>query len=150
MGLGFVYFVFLPSIATTPLAGLAVRRFGTRPASWGALAVAAAGLPLLLAPSLPAVLAGLVLIGAGTFFAQAVATGFVGRVATGDRGSASGMYLACYFAGGLVGSAALGWAYQAFGWSGCVAGIGAALALAALLALHLRVPAPAPAPVLSG
>ncbi len=32
MGLGFVYLVFLPSVATTPLAGRFVRRFGTRPA----------------------------------------------------------------------------------------------------------------------
>jgi MFS transporter, YNFM family, putative membrane transport protein len=143
MALGLVYFVFLPSIATTPLAGRAVRRFGTRPTLWGALAVAGVGLPLLLASSLTAVLAGLVLVGMGTFFAQATATGFVGRTATGDRGTASGMYLACYFAGGLVGSAVLGRAYEAFGWGGCVAGVGLALALAALLALRLRTPAPA-------
>jgi predicted MFS family arabinose efflux permease len=148
MALGLVYFVFLPSIATTPLAGSFVRRFGTRPTFWGALAVAAAGLPLLLAPSLPALLSGLVLVGVGTFCAQAAATSFVGRVATGDRGSASGIYLACYFAGGLVGSAVLGRAYEAFGWDGCVTGVGLALAAAAALALRLRPPvlqAPSPA-----
>src|SRR5438552_2952609 len=38
MAVGFVYFVFLPSILTTPLAGRAVDRFGTRPTFWGALA----------------------------------------------------------------------------------------------------------------
>src|SRR5881394_3635177 len=48
MELGFVYFVFLPSVVTTLLAGRAVARFGTRPAIWGALAVAAIGLPLML------------------------------------------------------------------------------------------------------
>src|SRR5438105_2341635 len=37
MELGFVYFVFLPSIATTLLAGSAVLRYGTRPTLWGAL-----------------------------------------------------------------------------------------------------------------
>jgi hypothetical protein len=36
-------------------------------------------LPLLLIPSFPAVLTGLVLVGVGTFFAQAVATGYVSR-----------------------------------------------------------------------
>ena len=51
---------------------------------------------------------GLALVGVGTFFAQATATGFVGRAATADRGSASGIYLACYFFGGLVGTAVLG------------------------------------------
>ena len=52
------------------------------PPFWGALALAGLGLPLLLTGNLPAVLAGLMLVGVGTFFAQAVATGFVGRAAT--------------------------------------------------------------------
>src|SRR6266699_5262212 len=34
MALGFVYFVFLPSIFTTPIAGQFVQRFGTRPTFW--------------------------------------------------------------------------------------------------------------------
>lgn len=138
MALGFVYLVFLPSILTTPLAGRVAARLGTRPALWLSLTVAGAGLPLLLRPSLPAILAGLALIGVGTFFAQATATGFVGRAATADRAAASGIYLACYFAGGLAGSAVLGQAFDRLGWAACVAGIGAALALAGLFALWLR------------
>src|SRR5712691_7324124 len=86
MDLGFVYFVFAPSVATTLLAGEAVTRFGTRPAIWGALAVAAIGLPLMLSSHLAEVLAGMVLVGAGTFFAQASATGFVGQAAGESRG----------------------------------------------------------------
>ena len=62
----------------------------------------------MLSSHLRAVLAGMVLVGVGTFFAQAAATGFVGRAATENRGVASGTYLACYFVGGLVGSAVLG------------------------------------------
>ena len=142
MALGFVYFVFLPSIFTTPIAGRAVARFGTRPTFWAALGVAGAGLPLLLTPSLPAVLAGLTLVGVGTFFAQATATGFVGGAATADRGSASGIYLACYFFGGLVGTAVLGQVFDRVGWEACVAGVGLALAVAAWLAGGLKVAAP--------
>jgi len=144
MAVGFVYFVFLPSIITTPLAGRAVECFGTQPTFWGALALAGAGLPLLLLPHLVAVMAGLMLVGVGTFFAQATATGFVGRAATTDRGSASGIYLACYFFGGIVGSIVLGQLFDRFGWAACVAGIGAALLLAALLAFRLKMAAPAP------
>ena len=81
------------------------------------------------------------MVGAGTFFAQATTTGFVGRAATTDRGSASGIYLACYFAGGLVGTATLGALFEQLGWAACVAGIGVALALAAMLAAHLTLPA---------
>lgn len=140
MDLGFVYFVFLPSIVTTLLAGKAVTRFGTRPAIWGALALAAIGLPLLLSSHLAQVLTGMVLVGVGTFFAQASATGFVGQAASENRGVASGTYLACYFLGGLVGSAVLGQLFDHFGWIACVAGVAASLALAGLLATRLTLP----------
>jgi MFS transporter, YNFM family, putative membrane transport protein len=141
MTLGFVYLVFVPSILTTPLAGRTVRRFGTRPTFWGALGVAGIALPLLVSASFAAVLVGLMLMAVGTFFAQATATGFVGRAATADRGSASGIYLACYFLGGLIGSAILGQVYDRLGWTACVAGIGIALAAAAILACRLEIPA---------
>jgi MFS family permease len=104
------------------------------------LALAGLGLPLLLLPNLIAVLLGMVLVGVGTFFAQATATGFVSRAATADRGAASGIYLACYFAGGLVGTAILGEVFDRIGWPACVGGIALALGAAALLALRLRLP----------
>ncbi|MCW5748930.1 MAG: MFS transporter [Alphaproteobacteria bacterium] len=143
MSIGFVYFVFLPSIITTPLAGLAVQRLGTRPTFWASLVLAGVGLPLLLLPSLPLVLLGLMLVGVGTFFAQATATGYVSRVATTDRGSASGLYLAAYFFGGLIGSAVLGQVFDRLGWASCVVGIGLSLLAAAALAHRLTMPAPA-------
>ena len=62
MQLGFVYFVFLPSLATTLLAGWSVHCFGTRPTLWCGLAVAGFGLPLLLLRNLAAALSGMVLI----------------------------------------------------------------------------------------
>ena len=95
----------------------------------------------LLLPSLAAVLLGMVLVGVGTFFAQATATGFASRAATADRGAASGIYLACYFAGGLVGTAILGQVFDRIGWPACVGGIALSLGLAALLALCLKMPA---------
>jgi YNFM family putative membrane transporter len=140
MMLGAVYFVFLPSIVTTPLAGRVAARFGTRSTLWASFGIAALGLPLLLSSRFPAVLLGLALVAVGTFFAQATATGFVGRAATTDRGSASGLYLASYFLGGLAGSALLGLVFDRLGWTACVAGIGLSLALGALLASRLIAP----------
>jgi predicted MFS family arabinose efflux permease len=139
MELGFVYFVFLPSVVSTPFAGWVALRCGTRSTCFGALALAALGLPLLLLPSLSAVLLGLVLLSVGTFFAQAVATGFVGRAARADRAAASGIYLACYFLGGLVGSVTLGQIYDRLGWPACVGGIALALFVAMSLAPRLLV-----------
>jgi YNFM family putative membrane transporter len=138
MDLGLVYFVFLPSVVTTLLAGWVATRVGTRQTIWASLAVAGLGLPLMLAPHLTEVLAGMVLVGVGAFFAQAVATGFVGEIAAGNRGVASGTYLACYFCGGLVGTAVLGRLFDAFGWHACVAGVGAALVAAALLTFGMK------------
>lgn len=138
MALGFVYLVFLPSVVTTPLAGRVVARLGVRRAMWAGLAAAGLALPLLLTASLPVLLAGLVVVAIGTFLAQATATGFVSRAAPpGEGAAASGLYLAAYFAGGMAGSAALGWAYGMLGWPGCVLGIGLALAAAAVLARRL-------------
>ena len=134
MSLGFVYFVFVPSILTTPLAGRLATRFGVRPVIIGSLGVAAAGLPLLLVPSLPPILLGLTLVGIGTFLAQATATGFVSRTAGSDRGAASGLYLASYYFGGLVGSALLGQVFGHFGWAAVILVVGLSLGLGAWLA----------------
>jgi len=140
MQLGLVYLVFLPSIVTTPLAGVATARLGIRPTMLAGLGAAILGIGLTLSPAIEVLIAGLVLVGVGTFLAQATATAFVSRTATHDRASASGIYLACYFSGGLAGSALLGTAYEALGWGGCVAGIALALAAAAVLACAVRVP----------
>lgn len=138
MALGLVYFVFAPSMITTPIAGRIANRFGPRPAFWVSLAVAGVGLPLVLVPNLVAVIAGLVLIGVGAFFAQAVATGFVGRAAKSDRAAASGLYLSFYYLGGLAGAWLLGIIFDRLGWGAAVAGVGLALAAAAALAGMLR------------
>lgn len=140
MTLGIVYFVFAPSMFTTPIAGRLVARFGVRPACIGGLALALIGLPLLVAPNLPAVLAGMVLVAVGTFFAQATTTGFVGRATTTDRASANGIYLASYFLGGLVGAAVLGQVFDGLGWGAVVAGVAIALGASILLAAQLKLP----------
>jgi MFS family permease len=80
------------------------------------------------------------LVGVGTFLAQTTATEFVGRAETTDPGSASGIYLACYFSGGLVGSAVLGQLFMSHGWNGCVPGIFLALVVAMLLTGSLDEP----------
>jgi len=135
--LGLVFLVFLPSMITTPMAGSMVRRIGPGPAAAASLAVALVGLTLLLLPSLYPVVAGLTLVGVGTFFAQAVATGHVGRIARGDKAAASGLYLSSYYCGGLAGAAVIGQLFDHLGWTAAVAGVFAALALAALLGFKL-------------
>jgi MFS transporter, YNFM family, putative membrane transport protein len=142
MSLGLVYLVFLPAMITTPLAGRFALLFGPRPALWVGLLVALVGLPLLLLPSLIGVL---VMVGVGTFFAQAIGTGFVGRAAKSDRAAASGLYLASYYLGGLAGAAIIGQIFDRYGWGVCVVAIALSLALAGLLAMRLGTPIPSTA-----
>jgi MFS transporter, YNFM family, putative membrane transport protein len=140
MQLGFVYFVFVPSIIATPLAGKVAGEIGARPTIIAALAVAGLGLPFLLVDLLAPVLIGLVFVAIGTFFAQATATGFVSRSAGTQRGAASGIYLASYCSGGLAGTIVLGQVFDRLGWAATVAAVAIAFAIGALLALRLKEP----------
>ena len=137
MQLGFVYFVFLPSIIATPFAGQVAKRFGARAVIAAGLAVAVSGLPFFLAVNLPSILIGLTLMAAGTFFAQATATGYISRNSGPLRGAAGGLYLASYYAGGLAGTLILGQVFDRIGWNAAVLVIGAALIAAIVLARQL-------------
>src|SRR6202008_1788250 len=123
----------------TPTAGRVTDRFGPAVTVSASLAIALLGLVLLLLPSFVAVLAGMTFVGIGTFFAQAVATGHVGRIAKGDKAAASGLSWAAYYCGGLLGAAAIGQLFDRFGWFAAVVGVFAALGLAAFLAAGLVV-----------
>lgn len=138
--LGLVFLVFLPSMVTTPMAGSVSRRLGPGVALPASLVLALAGLALMLRPSLAAIIVGMVLVGVGTFFAQAIATGHVGRIALGDKAAASGLYLSAYYCGGLVGAAIIGQLFDRFGWPIAIGGVFVALGGAAWLGLRLANP----------
>ena len=138
--LGLVFLVFLPSMITTPMAGAVIRKVGPGASASVSLAVALGGLALMLLPNLIAIIAGLTLVGVGTFFAQAVVTGHVGRIARSEKAAASGLYLSFYYCGGLAGAAVVGQLFDRLGWTAAIAGVFAALALAALLGAKLARP----------
>ena len=135
MGLGAVYFVFAPSIIATPWAGTIAAKIGPRNALLLGLCVALLGLWLLASQSLIGVIFGMVLVGMGTFFAQATTTGQVSRFAGSARSAASGLYLAAYFAGGLCGAILVGMTFDRLGWPACLLLVGAAMLIAAGLGL---------------
>jgi YNFM family putative membrane transporter len=145
MQLGFVYFIFVPSIIITPFAGFASNRLGAGVVIILALLVALLGLTASLIPDLTFVLGAMTLLAAGTFFAQAAATGYVSRSAGAARGSAGGLYLASYYSGGLVGSIVVGQVFDHFGWTAVVIVLGLALTTGCLLALLMTGDDSAPA-----
>jgi YNFM family putative membrane transporter len=131
------YLVYLAGVVTSPLAGRLVGRLGAERLMAGGVAVAAAGVLLTLLPSLPAVVAGLVVLCLGLFTAQAVAPSYVNLRAVEPKGGASALYLAFYYLGGTLGSWLPGHAWQGAGWPGVVAASVGALGLgfAAVVAL---------------
>ncbi len=136
--IGLVYFVFAPAILTTPLAAASVQRYGARASFRAAIIATLIGLLLLLTQSLAPFLIGLALVGAGLFFAQSVATGYVGRTATHDQAAANGLYLASYYLGGIAGAFVIGQVFSMAGWSVAVLAPLALMMLAGVLSLKMQ------------
>ena len=136
--IGLVYLVFAPAILTTPIAGLAAKRFGAKRTFMSSMGVGLVGVFLLLSSSLWTLLIGLMLFGAGLFFAQAAATAYVGRTAAHDQAAASGLYLTSYYVGGLIGAFVLGQVFVVAGWSVTVLCLAMSLLIAIGLGRYLR------------
>lgn len=122
--------------AALPVAGRLGDRFGPRAVIRGSMAVAAVGAGLLCTGlDRPAVTAaGLALVDAGCFTAQAANQTRILGIDPARAGSLSGVYLLLYFLAGVVGSALAAPLVESGGWpvaSGTVLG---ALLLAGLLA----------------
>ncbi|MEU8688148.1 MFS transporter [Streptomyces sp. NPDC048665] len=119
--IGSIFLVYLVGTVSASTAGRLVGRLGRRGALYLAGGTTTAGLLLSLAPSLPLVLLGLVLITAGFFAGHAVASSAVSKTATQGRAQASALYQSMYYIGSSVGSTVGATAFHADGWGGTVA-----------------------------
>jgi MFS family permease len=131
-GLGGIFFVYLLGCLVTPLAGRFLDRHGFRRTAWGSVSATLSGLALMLAPSLPLVIAGLALFSSGIFISQSVATVLTGRVAGHARSAAAGLYVTFYYAGGSLGTLVAAAFWVQGGWPACV-GLFAVISLGTLL-----------------
>lgn len=132
-----VYLVYAAGALVSPFAGRLSTRFPPRRLVALGLAVEAIGIALLLAPGLPAVVLGLVVLVSGAMTAQAIAPAFVNVTARRAKGGANALYLTSYYVGGTLGASLPGLALERAGWSGvvlvCLAAVGVALLANALL-----------------
>jgi MFS transporter, YNFM family, putative membrane transport protein len=134
---GLIFLVYMFGMAGSSLAGALADRLGRAPVLIGGLGVFALGLGLTLLQPLIAVIAGVALVTVGFFVAHAVASGWVGRLASRAKGHAASLYLLAYYAGSSLLGSAGGWCWTAAGWGGVAAYVGAILAIALLVALRL-------------
>jgi YNFM family putative membrane transporter len=135
---GLIFLAYLAGTAASAWAGRLADRHGARVVLRGAVLLAALAAAVTLPDSLPAVLAGLVLVTAGFFAAHAVASGWVGRLAETARGQAAGMYLFAYYAGSSLGGWVGGLVFERAGWTATVGYVVAMFAAALLPTLRAR------------
>jgi MFS transporter, YNFM family, putative membrane transport protein len=137
-GAGLIFLVYLFGMAGSSAAGGLADRLGRAPVLISGLGVFAAGLALTLLHPLAAVIGGVALVTVGFFVVHAVASGWVGRLATQAKGHAAALYLLAYYAGSSLLGSAGGWFWTGAGWNGVVGFVAALLILALLAALRLR------------
>jgi len=116
-----LFVVYLVGLIVTPVAGLGIGRFGSRPVLMIAILVSMVGAALTLLHSIPLIIAGLVLCSSGVFVCQSAATSYIQTAAAaGMRASAAGLYVACYYIGGSVSGVVPGFFWRFGGWTACV------------------------------
>lgn len=119
--LGALFLTYLIGTVLTPLTGRAVLRFGRRIFMIGVIFVWMAGLALLLASSIAAIVLGLSLCAGCGMLCQATSTGYVTASAHEGRSSAIGLYVSSFYIGGSVGGYAAGILWSHLGWPAVVA-----------------------------
>jgi predicted MFS family arabinose efflux permease len=121
--LGSLFLTYLISSPIVPWVGRAMALFGRRRFVLGIIALWIAGVLLLLAPPVSAIIVGLTLCAVCGMICQAVSTGYVTMTAKEGRSSAVGLYATSYYAGGSAGAFITGIAWTLAGWTGCAATI---------------------------
>src|SRR6202790_4359255 len=142
--LGALFFTYLIGTLLAPLTGRAVTRFGRRGFMIGVVAVWAAGLALLLAPQVAAIVLGLSLCAGCGMLCQATSTGYVTASAHEGRSSAIGLYVSSFYVGGSVGGYLAGIVWNHAGWPAVVALSAAVLAVMGMIVVLVWSAQPAP------
>jgi MFS family permease len=116
-----LFVVYLAGLIVTPLAGIGIGHFGSRPVLVVAVLGSMIGVSMTLLHSLPLIMAGLVLCSSGVFVCQSASTSYIQMASLpGGRASAAGLYVACYYTGGSVSGVLPGYFWRFGGWTACV------------------------------
>lgn len=129
--IGTIFVVYLGGAAAAALSGRMIAALGRRRFVLGVLAAWAAGVLLMLVPSVPVIVCGLAAASICGVLTQASSTGYVAITAQGGTSSAVGLYVTSFYVGGTVGGWLAGLAYEAGGWPATLALVLAMLAVMA-------------------
>jgi YNFM family putative membrane transporter len=115
-----LYLSYIVGILMGPTAGRLSNRYGSGNALLGGSGVLGTALVLIVLPSVPAIVLGLLGICAGFFTVHAAAVGALNRRLSSGQGRANALYVLFYYMGGWFGITGSGFAYTHGGWSAVV------------------------------
>lgn len=141
---GYIFSAYLLGIVASSVAGALADRYGPGRVLTAGLATAAAGVLLSAGSPLAMVVAGIVVLTIGFFITHSVASGWVGKLATGAKGYAASLYLLAYYLGSSVLGSAGGWFWQHGAWPAVTGYALVLLGIGLLLALRLTAAAARP------
>lgn len=133
VALGAMFLVYLVGVFVTPIGGYFIDQYGQRWTILIALVISGAGIAATLVPSLVMVTAGLALLSTGVFICQSAAASYMGAAAGKARGSAYGLYVTCYYAGGATGGFVPGLFWTRGGWFAVTAFVAVVLLLTVIV-----------------
>jgi YNFM family putative membrane transporter len=118
--IGAMFTVYLTGVVASPWSGKMADTFGRGRVLIASVMLMLAGVALTLSVSLPVIIGGIVCFTMGFFAGHAVASSWVGRLATQAKGQAASLYLLAYYIGSSVIGAYGGHFWTRFGWGGVV------------------------------
>jgi YNFM family putative membrane transporter len=135
--LGLIFTVYVFGIAASSVAGVLAERIGRFKTLLGGIIITALGAGITAQHNLTLIILGIVILTIGFFTTHAVASGWVGRLATHSKGHASSLYLLAYYLGSSLAGSASGWFWAKGGWDSVVLFTLALLALGFIAALRI-------------
>src|SRR5262249_29473869 len=125
---------YLVGTVISPMTGWLMARLGRQRFILAAIAAWMGGAVLMLAPPIPAIIAGLVFCAGCGMLCQKVSDGYVTEIRKNRRSAAVGLYVASCCTGGSMGAFRSGRAGERGGWPAAIAMVVAMLAAMAVIA----------------
>ncbi|MDR3612593.1 MAG: MFS transporter [Candidatus Obscuribacterales bacterium] len=119
--LSLLFAVYLVGAVTTPYAGKFIDSLGFRETLVLAMAISASGVLLTLIPNLYVILFGLTTTCSSLFLCQSATQTSLRKFAAQHTSAAAGLYVCLYYLGGCLGGFLPSLAWDAGGWTACVA-----------------------------
>jgi len=132
--LGAIFLTYLVGTVISPMTGWLMARLGRRRFILAVIAAWMGGAVLMLAPPIPAIIAGLMFCAGCGMLCQTISTGYVTEIAKEGRSSAVGLYVTSFYVGGSMGAFLPGLAWERGGWPAAIAMVMAMLAAMAVIA----------------